>query len=258
MEISPEVLTIFAAIFSVAGFVKGVIGFGLPTISIGLLGLLIAPDQAAAILIVPTFLTNVWQAFVGSHTLAVLRRLWPMLAGVFLGTLMTAGIITGADPRLAATFIGIMLVIYAALGLFGFRLLVSRSTEIVGGPAAGLTTGLINGATAIFILPGTLYMQAIELSKGELIQGLGFLALSASSALALGFGLNGAGHTSLWPVVLIALTAAIVGMLVGQSVRGKLSVSLFRRWTFIGLVAIGAAMILRGLPSLEQAAVSYL
>ena len=38
--------------FLLAGFVKGVIGMGLPTVSIGLLGLLMTPIQAAAILVV--------------------------------------------------------------------------------------------------------------------------------------------------------------------------------------------------------------
>lgn len=247
MENTLAGLALVAAVFIIAGFVKGVIGFGLPTISMGLLGFLIAPDQAAAILIIPTFLTNVWQAFVGPHTLAILRRLWPMLAGVFLGTLATAGVITGADPRIAAALIGTMLAIYGVLGLSGFRFHVSRKAEVFAAPVVGLTTGLINGATAIFILPGAPYLQASELSKGELIQGLGFVALSASSALALGFGLNRSVDTGLWPMVLAALVAAVAGMAVGQIIRGRLAVSVFQRWVLAGLATLGAAMILRAL-----------
>jgi hypothetical protein len=57
-QFSPQRL----AAFLLAGFVKGVIGLGLPTVSIGLLGLLVSPAQAAAILVVPSLITNVWQA----------------------------------------------------------------------------------------------------------------------------------------------------------------------------------------------------
>ena len=245
MEFGGPGLALVAAVFVVAGFVKGVIGFGLPTISMGLLGALIAPDMAAAILIIPTLLTNVWQAFVGPHTRAVLRRLWPMLAGVFLGTLATAGVITGADPRLAAGLIGTMLVIYAVLGLSGVRFRVPRKAEIVAGPVAGLTTGLINGATAIFVLPGAPYLQASELDKGELIQALGFVGLVAPAGLALGFGLHQSVDIGLWPSVLVALLAAIVGMAAGQVVRGQLTVSVFQRWVLVGLALLGAAMLLR-------------
>lgn len=44
-----------------AGAVKGVIGLGLPTIAMGLLGLAMAPSQAAALLILPSTVTNLWQ-----------------------------------------------------------------------------------------------------------------------------------------------------------------------------------------------------
>ncbi|CAN0581460.1 unnamed protein product, partial [Laminaria digitata] len=221
-------LAVVAVVFMVAGFVKGVIGFGLPSISMGLLSVLILPDMAAAILIIPTFLTNIWQAFVGPHTLAMLRRFWPMFAGVFVGTIMTAGIITGDNPGLAALPIGGILLAYAVLGLSGVRFRVPRKSEIVISPAMGLTTGLINGATAIFVLPGAPYLQATNMEKDELIQALGFVALFASGALALGFGLNGSIATNLWPAVLVALAAAVGGMAVGQVVRRRLSVATFQ------------------------------
>lgn len=247
MELDLAGLAVVAAVFLVAGFVKGVIGFGLPSISMGLLSALIVPDMAAAILIVPTFLTNVWQAFLGPHTLRVLRRFWPMYLCVFLGTIATAGIITGANPGLAALPIGGILLAYATLGLSGVRFRVPRKSEIVISPAMGLMTGLINGATAIFVLPGAPYLQATNMEKDELIQALGFVALFASSALALGFGLNGNVATALWPAVLAALAAAFAGMAVGQVVRRRLTVAVFQRWVFIGLGALGGAMILRAL-----------
>lgn len=247
MELDLAGLAVVAAVFLVAGFVKGVIGFGLPSISMGLLSALIVPDMAAAILIVPTFLTNVWQAFLGPHTKSVLRRFWPMYLCVFLGTIATAGIITGANPGLAVLPIGAILLAYAVLGLSGVRFRVPRKSEIAISPAMGLMTGLINGATAIFVLPGAPYLQAANMEKDELIQALGFVALFASSALALAFGLNGNVATALWPAVLAALATAFAGMAVGQSVRRRLPVAVFQRWVFIGLGALGGAMILRAL-----------
>lgn len=247
MELDVTGLALIAAVLGVAGMVKGVIGFGLPSISMGLLSALIAPDLAAAILIVPTFLTNVWQAFAGPHTIAVLRRLWPMLAGVFFGTLATAGIITGANPALATLPIGGTLLVYAVLALSGVRFRVPRRSEVVAGPAAGLATGLINGATAIFVLPGAPYLQAAEMEKDELIQALGFVGLVAPTALALGFGLNRPVDVALWPAVAIALIAAIAGMSVGQLIRGRLSVAVFQRWVLVGLAALGVLMVVRAL-----------
>jgi uncharacterized membrane protein YfcA len=56
---STSILAAIAGAFLLAGFVKGVIGLGLPTVSIGLLGLVMTPAQAAAILVVPSLVTNV-------------------------------------------------------------------------------------------------------------------------------------------------------------------------------------------------------
>ena len=63
---------LIAGVFMLAGVVKGVIGLGLPTISMGLLAVLMPPAEAAALLIVPSLATNVWQMLAGPN----LRRLW--------------------------------------------------------------------------------------------------------------------------------------------------------------------------------------
>jgi len=46
-------LVLAALTFVLAGLVKGVTGMGLPTVAIGLLGLVMAPAEAAALLITP-------------------------------------------------------------------------------------------------------------------------------------------------------------------------------------------------------------
>jgi uncharacterized membrane protein YfcA len=77
--------------FALAGLTKGVIGLGLPTISMGLLAVVMTPAQAAAILIVPSLVTNIWQMLAGPYLRSCLNRLWPMLIGVCLGTWAGAG-----------------------------------------------------------------------------------------------------------------------------------------------------------------------
>ena len=45
-----------------AGFVKGVLGQGLPTVAVGLLSLIMSPGEAAALVVIPALITNIWQA----------------------------------------------------------------------------------------------------------------------------------------------------------------------------------------------------
>lgn len=73
-------------VFALAGFVKGLIGLGLPTVSMGLLAVVMPPVEAAAILILPSFVTNVWQMLAGPSLRAVVHRLWPMMLASCCGT----------------------------------------------------------------------------------------------------------------------------------------------------------------------------
>ena len=74
----PILLFVIAA-FLLAGFVKGVIGLGLPTVSVGLLATAMPPSRAIAIVIVPAIITNIWQTFVGPYLRDIVRRLWPLM-----------------------------------------------------------------------------------------------------------------------------------------------------------------------------------
>ncbi|MBV8697456.1 MAG: sulfite exporter TauE/SafE family protein, partial [Bradyrhizobium sp.] len=92
-HLDPFLLTI-AAIFMLAGFVKGVIGLGLPTVSVSLLAVAMPPGQALAIVIVPAIVTNIWQTFVGPYLRDIVRRLWPLMVGTAIGIWLNAGALT--------------------------------------------------------------------------------------------------------------------------------------------------------------------
>ena len=84
------ILAVAGAAFVLAGFVKGVLGQGLPTVAVGILSLIMSPGEATALLIVPALLTNVWQAWAGPSFGALSRRLWPAIAAICVGTWIAA------------------------------------------------------------------------------------------------------------------------------------------------------------------------
>ena len=67
-----EYIVSILLIFVAAGLVKGITGMGLPTLAMALLGSLMAPASAAALLVVPSFATNVWQLLAGPGALQTL------------------------------------------------------------------------------------------------------------------------------------------------------------------------------------------
>jgi uncharacterized membrane protein YfcA len=239
-------LSATAGAFFLAGFIKGVIGLGLPTVAIGLLGLLMPPAQAAAILVVPSLATNVWQFVVGGDLLALVRRLWPMLAGICIGTFIGAVLLPRDTGGQATGWLGSALVLYAALGLIKIHFKVPPRAEIWLGLLMGAATGAITVATGIFVLPGTPYVQSLQFERDRMVQALGLSFTVSTVTMALALGYAGEIHTSLvWPA-LVAMAAAVIGMWFGQIVRGKVSAETFRLWFFAGLLVLGAHLALRG------------
>lgn len=247
MEFATPVWIFAGLVFVVAGLAKGVIGMGLPTIAMGLLSLVLAPAQAAAVLVVPSLLTNVWQLFAGANPTGLFRRLWSMMAGVVAGTLAGAGILAGHNAGLAVVALGIALVLYALVGLAGMKLVVARRHEVWLAPLVGATTGLVTGATGVFVLPAVPYLQAIGLAKDELVQALGLSFTVSTLALAAGLLRMDAFSPVSAGLSLLALAPALVGMWLGQGLRRRLDAATFRRVFFAGLFLLGLYLALRGI-----------
>ena len=235
---------LIGATFLLAGLVKGVIGMGLPTVAMGLLALALPPAEAAAILVVPSLVTNVWQLLAGPRFAALARRLWPMMAAVLVGTIAGAGVLAGNVAGLAKIGLGIALIVYAIVGLAGIRLSVAARHEAWLGPLVGAITGLVTGATGVFVIPAVPYLQAIGLEKDELIQALGLSFTVSTIALAIGLLRVDAWQMgSVW-ISLLALVPALIGMQVGQWLRQRIAAATFRRVFFAGLLLLGATLAL--------------
>jgi uncharacterized membrane protein YfcA len=233
-----------AAVFVLAGVTKGVIGLGLPTISMGLLALVMTPVEAAAILFLPSLVTNVWQMVAGPSLRAIARRLWPMMLAVCIGTWAGAGLMTGATGRYGAALLGLALMLYALSGLASIRITVSKRHETWLGPLIGGLTGIVTAATGVFAIPAVPYLQAIGLEKEELIQALGLSFTVSTLALAVNLVLAGALKASIAGPSLGALAVALAGVWAGQALRLRMHPTTFRRWFFIGLLLLGLYLAL--------------
>ncbi|SFU78813.1 hypothetical protein SAMN05216350_105116 [Polaromonas sp. YR568] len=237
------------SVFLLAGLVKGVVGLGLPTLSMGMLAGVMPPAQAAVLLILPSLLTNAWQMWDGAALAALLRRLWPLQLGVVAGTLWAPVSLVTLDAGLASVGLGAALIVYALLGLFAIPLAVPKRGERVSSLATGLITGAITSATGVFVFPAVPYLQALALKKNELVQALGLSFTVSTVALFLRLAMEGSFAMGNLPggwSLLLPLPAALLGMAAGQKLRGRVGEKSFKRLFFVGLFLIGAYMVARG------------
>lgn len=234
-----------AATFFGAGIVKGVTGMGLPTVAMGVLGALVSPLAAASLLIVPSFVTNVWQLLAGPRFGAVLRRLWPMMLGIVAGTMVGAPLLAGGDTSATTALLGAALVAYAGYTLLAQQLHVPRRLEAWLAPMVGVTTGLVTGGTGVFVIPAVPYLQALGLTKDDLVQALGLSFTMSTVALAAGLAWRGVFQVDDVALSALAVVPALAGMWAGQAIRRRIDPATFRRGFLMCLLLLGAEMLAR-------------
>lgn len=246
-DISFPALLLILVTFFAAGAVKGVTGMGLPTVAMGVLGAFLSPLAAASLLLVPSFVTNLWQLLAGAALRPVLRRFWPMMLAIGAGTVPGAAWLADGDAGVARSLLGAALVIYAGYSLLARQLSVPSRKEHMLSPIIGGITGLVSGATGVFVIPAVPYLQSLGLSKEDLVQALGLSFTVSTVALALALGAHGAFSAGMMGLSLLALVPALIGMWAGQRLRNRISFTTFRR-LFLGfLLLLGAEMALRSL-----------
>ncbi|MGQ9368947.1 sulfite exporter TauE/SafE family protein [Azospirillum sp. ST 5-10] len=245
MEHSTGTIAAIAATFFAAGVVKGVTGMGLPTFAMGVLGALLSPLAAASLLIVPSFVTNVWQLLAGPGIGALVRRLRGMMLTIMAGTVAGSSLLAGGDARLTTAALGGALVLYAAHALVARPLRVPARLEPRLSAAVGAATGLVTGGTGVFVIPAVPYLQALGLGKEDLVQALGLSFTVSTVALAAGLAGRGAVQADHLALSALAVVPALAGMGAGQIVRRRISPTVFRRCFLIALLALGVDMLAR-------------
>jgi hypothetical protein len=219
--------------------VKGVVGFGLPTLCLALFALTGGLAEAMALLLAPSLVTNIVQAVRGGMLAQLARRLWPFLASAAVFVFAGAALAAEAGESLLRLLLGLSIATYAAAGLAGFRPGIAAGTERLAGPAAGAVNGVLTGLTGSFVIPGVIYLQALDLPRDALVQAMGLLFSLSTLALGLALAMRGDLPADLGGVSLAGVVPALLGMALGQTVRRRLSEALFRRLFLAALSVLG-------------------
>src|SRR5690606_22406581 len=116
------------------------------------------PVIAAGLLILPSFITNIWQLLAGPDFRAIVKRLWPMMIAIVLGTLIGIRLMTAGTGVWTTSALGLCLAVYATYSLLARPVSIPARLEPKLSPVMGLATGLLTGGTGIFVVPAVPYV----------------------------------------------------------------------------------------------------
>lgn len=241
MELPTFVL--IGAVFIAAGTVKGVSGMGLPTLSMALLGFTMPPAAAAALMVVPSLLTNLAQS-IGPHWRSLTGRLWPLWLGLAAVTVFSPLPDRGSSGSVAPLALGALLVVYGAWGLGKPALPDPGRHAFLAGATAGALSGVLTAATGVFVMPLVAYLQSMRLPRQEFIQAMGMSFTIATLALVVRLGRLPAADLSISvEAVAMATAAAFCGLWAGGSLRRHLQPAAFAQALYLVFVLLGLVML---------------
>jgi len=240
-----ETVVLIVVVFAAAGLIKGIVGMGLPTVSLALLTATLGLKPAIALMLVPSLVTNLWQALAGGAFQAILRRLWSLLAAACIGVWLGTGLLAKADGALMAGIFGLLLCLYSLFSLATPQISPPGRHETWLSPAVGAVAGVITGLTGSFVVPGILYLQALGLPRDMLVQTMGVVFVVLTVALGVAMSDHGLLTADLGLLSAVAVLPTALGMIAGQRVRRRLPEATFRMVFFCALLALGAYIAAR-------------
>ena len=148
----PSTVIIILGTFLFAGMVKGIIGLGLPTISLALLTIATSLPTSMALLLVPSLFTYIWHAFFCGKFREILIRLWPLFLTAAFTIWFGVLVLSSIELTLLSALLGMLLIIYAVINLSGYRFNLNTRHEWWVGFIAGSVNGILTGITGSYVV----------------------------------------------------------------------------------------------------------
>lgn len=232
-----DILALAAIAFTVAGFVKGVVGFGFPIITLIILTLTIGLLDALAIIVFPTIVTNIWQGLSGPFLKDIVRRMWLYFLTAMIFIWFTSAYLTVVDIKWPTAMLGAVLFIFALSRLLNVSIKVSPKWERPLSVPLGAINGMLTGMTGSFMVPSVLFMQAIGFQRDMLVQAMGVFFAISTIILAASLGKNDLISMEHLRLSVFALVPSIVGLYIGRWTRLKINEERFQK-IFLGSVLL--------------------
>lgn len=247
--LTPEMLAVAFAVALLAGLVKGLVGFAMPMILISGLSTMVPPDVALGWLILPTLVSNLWQALrqgAGAALASVRRFRRFLLAGgvVMIGA---AQLVTSTPGSVLFLVIGLPITLYAALMLAGRPLRLPRPPGAGVEYGAGAAAGFFGGISGVWAPPTVALLTALDTETPEHLRVQG-VTYGAGAALLMAAHLaSGVLNAETFKVSALLVPPALLGIWAGFAINDRIDQAAFRRLTLILLLLAGLNLLRRAL-----------
>ncbi len=238
-----------AGITLFAGFVKGVSGFAMPLIMMSAFGAFLAPHVALAMLILPTFTTNIAQALRDGPAEAwqSVRKYRLHIGMLLVFLLISSQFVDRIPAAVLYGLLGVPITAFALWQLAGRSLAMPIRHRRRAEAVLGAIGGLYGGISGIWGPPLIVYLVSIGADKRETVRVQGVVFLIGAAVLLAAHLQTGILDRQTLPLSALMTVPAALGMGMGQRLHDRLDAARFRRWTLVLLCLTGLNLLARAL-----------
>lgn len=249
VEITLMFFAVSVAFALFAGLVKGITGFAMPMILISGIGSFLPPETALAGLILPTLVTNFWQAIRQGFAAALssAAKHWRYLLICMICLVTSAQFVTLLPTSVLFLILGIPVTLFAVVQLLGWRPKIAAKHQRKAELGIGAFAGGIGGLSGVWGPPTVLYLTALNVPKVEHVRVQGVVYAAGSVMLMLAHLNSGVLTAERLTFSAALIVPAVLGMVAGFSIQDRLDQDKFRWAILIVLTVAGLNLIRRGL-----------
>ena len=246
MTLDAAHLALVAVVIAGAAAIKGAIGFGFPLLGVPLLSAIIGPRAAVPVIAVPTLLSNFIMMSRGSASGAT-AHLVLATAGLAVGTLAGAAVITALDPRWLSVLVGAVALGYVIAAVLRLTARVPEAAGRRAAPVVGLAAGVMGGATGIFGPLLASYLHLLRMTGRDFVFWITTMFLVSNIVQVASYAHLGLYAGRVLQLALIGCIPMAIGTWSGMALQHRLDPVAFGR-IVLGIVALAAVNLLaRGL-----------
>ncbi len=237
------------AVLAAGGLAKGAVGFALPMIAISGLGAFLPAQTAVAVLILPTFFANLWQAlFTGwRDAAATLRKYWLLNLALLPTIALASQLLAVLDEKVVFMILGVGVTLFSLAQLLRLRMPDPSGAPRVTQIATGFLSGIFGGISGVWGPPILMYLIARNTPKAEQVRAMGISFFFGSIVLTGGHTFSGILNAGTAPVSALGVIPVMAGMAVGIAIQNRMDQAGFRRATLVVLVVAGLNLLRRAL-----------
>ncbi|MGI9335384.1 MAG: sulfite exporter TauE/SafE family protein [Gammaproteobacteria bacterium] len=232
---------------ALGGFVKGIVGVGVPMIAVPMMSLFIPPHYAAALVVLPVIPANIVQMRAGGPLRERARRFWPLMAALGLGTCAGGWWFVSADPRIVQFVVGLLVCGFVVHRLNNPSFSIPAHLEGRVGLAVGGLTGAIAGMAMLIGPMVVMYMSALRMEREAFVGSIALVYLVSTLIIAVALAGYSQLSAGLIGASVLACAPVFAGMWLGSRIRKRVSQRLFDRLLNALLTAIAATLLARSL-----------